>query len=100
MNAWIHTHTHTHTDTHTHTLTHTHKTHTETCWRVTLKVFNLPFGVQKIVDFLVIDLHVGDLHLAGEFSVGPRSDVIKQLVTKTWDDALLAPRTHHGVRFA
>ena len=88
------THAHAHAHTHTHTHTHTHVV------RPKCGVQGLPFGVQQVVDLLVVDLHVGHLHLARQLRVGPGGDAVKQLVTQAWDDALLAPRAHHSVRLA
>lgn len=60
----------------------------------------LPFRVQEIVHFLIVDFHIGDLHLKAGVLTAKLGDSVKHQITQPGYDPL--PSTlhapHHGVR--
>ena len=52
------------------------------------------------MDFLVVNLHVGDLHLAAVVVGCDVSDGGEHVATQPRDDAGRVGRAHHGVRLA
>lgn len=57
-------------------------------------------GVQEVVHLLVVDLHVADLHLAGQLRALALLDRVEQRVAQAGYDALAVAAAHHGVRLA
>lgn len=57
-----------------------------------------PFGIEQISDFLIVDLHVGDLDSeALSFSL-LANGALEQRAAEARDKTGLLVRTHHGVR--
>lgn len=55
-----------------------------------------PFGIQQITDLLIVDLHVGHLHLESMGLVLLSVDPLKQGAAQPGDQTRLLPIPHHG----
>ncbi len=62
--------------------------------------WNLPFGIEKISNSLVIDFHVWDLYFVRDLGVCVVVDLIEEFVAETWNYTLVVNRAHHCERLA